>query len=156
MALKPPDGTFIIDSDLRPSLPTSDSVLVCAHSVPEGKSFGVWVLASSSPLVSVCASHKEREFVKERKVWHPLECESYFLFVSFPLLRTYTHALIHTNARRHLSSTLLFWSSSFSFFFLHLTQNRSCRMVCFADGGKTVMISKPPGWHLQRQSIFTL
>lgn len=29
-------------------------------------------------------------------------------------------------------------------------------MVCFADGGKTVMISKPPGWHLQRQSIFTL
>lgn len=101
MAPKPPDGTFIIDSDLRPSLPTSDSVLVCAHSVPEGKSFGVWVLASSSPLVSACVSHKEREFAKERKVWHPLECESYFLFVSFSLLRTHTHALIHTNARTH-------------------------------------------------------
>lgn len=31
VAAEPPDGIFIIDSDLSPSLPTSDSVLVCVH-----------------------------------------------------------------------------------------------------------------------------
>lgn len=60
MAPKPPDGTFIIDSDLSPSLPTSDSVLVCAHSAPEGKSFGVRVSASLSPTsMCVCKVHTQ-------------------------------------------------------------------------------------------------
>lgn len=57
MAPKPPDGTFIIDSDLSPSLPTSDYVLVCAHSALEGKPFG--------------HTHGERESVKVEKGWRP-------------------------------------------------------------------------------------
>lgn len=91
MAPKPPDGTFIIDSDLSPSLPTSDSVLVCAHSAPEGKSFGVWVLASLSPL-AVCVT-------VSLSPW------------------TRTHTYTHKESLRKWGRVGILWSVNLSFFF---------------------------------------
>ena len=135
MAPKPPDGTFIIDSDLRPSLPACDSVLVWAHSAPEGRSFRVKVLAApSSMCMYVCVSHlectnKEGSSVKEKKGWFPLECEFLLLFCPRLFLISFVshvhNAIAHTLTHRYLSSTLLLLCASFFFFFFFCISHKT-------------------------------
>lgn len=77
--------------------------------------------------------------------------------VSFTLLRKHTHTHMHAVSLTHMQAPVSFSAVVFVhvFFFMHLTQNRSSRMVLFADGGKTVMIQNCHG-DIYRGKVFAL